>query len=82
MFAITGISYCYGPYVWDLPPAPKFICRNLTPRAVVLGVGALERSLGLEGGQPCELAQYLTRDPTELPCPFCHVRTQREADRL
>ena len=43
---------------------------------MVLGGGALDRCLGLEGGALMNAISILIRDPTELPSPSHHVKIQ------
>ena len=58
-------------------------CQNsyveiLTPNEMTLGGGASGRCLGHEGGALVNGIDALIRDPRELPCPFCQVRTWQE----
>lgn len=50
----------------------KFRCRNL------FGGGAFGEWLDYEGRAPIQKSSALIRDPRELPCPFCHMRTEQE----
>lgn len=56
----------------------SLLCEILTPRVIVLGDGAFARWLGHRAKLSwTELLPLWRRDPTELPCPFQHVRTHK-----
>lgn len=56
----------------------KFIRQNLTPNVMLSGGGAFSRWLGHEGSShEWDQCSY-KGDPREAPCPFLHLRTQRE----
>lgn len=62
-------------------PKPKCLCtlnsyvEILIPKNELLGIGAFGKYLGHEGGALTNGISVLIRAPSELPCPYHHVRT-------
>lgn len=56
---------------------PKFVCWNPTPSVMAFGGRNFGRWLGYEGGASInDISAFLyKRDPSDLLCPFYHVRT-------